>query len=81
MEWIEIKTRPITDEEQELYPYLDCMFDCQVPDVFENVLVTLSDGRIDVDMFDDYGYGGVGFSEYDDDVIAWMPLPVPFRKE
>lgn len=80
MEWIEIKTRPITDEEQELYPYLDFIFDCQLPDVFENVLVTLSDGRIDVDTFDDFGYAGLDFSEHDENVIAWMPLPEPFRK-
>ncbi|MGT2926881.1 hypothetical protein [Streptococcus cuniculipharyngis] len=81
MEWIEIKTRPLTDEEEELYPFADFMFDCPVPDVFENVLVTLGDGRIEVDMFDDYGYSGVDFSEYGGIVIAWKPLPKPFRKE
>ncbi|TWT16439.1 hypothetical protein [Streptococcus sp. sy010] len=80
MEWIKIETRPLTDEEKEINPNLDFMYDCKMPKIGEIVLVTTSYGNVNIDALIDYGYSGIGFSEYDD-VIAWMPLPKPFRKE
>ena len=68
IEWIPIKIRPLTDEEQESYgDEYSFIYDCQLPDDGESVLITLSNSAIDIvefydNEFDDY---------YPEDVVAW----------
>ena len=88
-EWIPIKTRPGTDEEyEEFRQYGDCpredfrVFECRLPDDDQEVLVTTRWGNVCTDIWNrdvDCCY----FENYcdDDDVIAWMPLPKPYKSE
>lgn len=86
--WIPIKTRKLTDaEEQDMLEnsnyYYDCMFDCQLPEDGEEVLVTTSTGDVTVTTFYDEGLDGCYFEFYEDDgdVIAWMPKPKSYKAE
>ena len=90
-EWIEVKTRPCTDEEFEEFkrlfgddierkdfPY----FDCSMPVDGEEILICTS-WDVDKDKCEydpDYGYTLEGRGDWED-VIAWMPSPKPYRKE
>ena len=61
------------------------------PNEFENVLVLLSDGTMDVLQLTDYLdiWGnvkwchavnhGMGYAVSNNDVVAWMPLPEPWK--
>lgn len=89
-EWIEIKTRPLTEEEkadycQEYEYYADeepmFIYDCELPNCEQEVLVTTRGGYVDKTLFcNDYG---CYFEQYEDedDVVAWMPLPYKYVKE
>lgn len=62
------------------------------PNEFEDVLVLLSDGTMDVLQLTDYLdiWGnvkwchavnhGMGYAVSNNDVVAWMPLPEPYEK-
>lgn len=78
-EWIPIKTRPLTEEEKEEYPDYSFMYDCQLPDDGQEVLVTSSCGYVRLDTF--YRDDGCYFEYYCDegDVVAWQPLPEPYK--
>lgn len=88
-QWILIKKRPGTDEEyEEFSQYGDCpredfrVFECPLPDDDQEVLVTTRWGDVCIDTWHrdvDCCY----FEDYsdDDDVIAWMPKPEPYKKE
>ncbi|CAM2760113.1 Uncharacterised protein [Streptococcus acidominimus] len=74
MKWNKLTKRTLTDEEKELYPNCDFMWDGNTPDIGERVLV-FSYGEVEVDTWEDFGANGVGFENYDDEVIYWMSLP------
>jgi hypothetical protein len=85
--WIPTKTRPLTKEEKEHYADLgysedsiDFMYDCPLPHDAEEVLVTTKQGYVTTDTF--YKDDGCYFETYCDvdDVVAWMPLPEPYKK-
>ena len=88
--WIEVTTRPLTEEEKEYYSGLSprwdditFMYDCQLPGDGQEVLITDKYGNVQVDTFIRDDVDGCYF-EYncdEGDVIAWMSLPKPFRKE
>ena len=80
-EWIPIKTRPLTEEEKNDIALEGCefMYDCPLPDDGQEVLVTDRLGYVGIDTF---------FRDYDcyfesncgeEDVLAWMPLPKPYK--
>lgn len=81
-QWIPIKTRPMTEEEKEEigheYAY---MYDCPLPNDGQDVLITDCYGNVEVDTFC-RDYEGVYFETNCDDgeVIAWMPLPEPYKE-
>lgn len=90
-EWIPIKLRPMTEEEvkeQEekwgwtLDDYEKFVFDCPLPDEGQEILIQKIWGvSIDTCEYDpDYGYG---LEENGDwiGVLAWMPLPKPYKEE
>ncbi len=81
--WTPIKTRPMTEEEKEEfeieYPYI---YDCPLPDDGQDVFITTCCGNVEVDTFC-REYEGCYFETNcdDGDVIAWMPLPEPYKAE
>ena len=82
IEWHEIKTRPLTDEEREdpdRPAEYDMILECLLPDDGETVLIS---GKYGVSL-DDFcrDIDGCYFENNDvDDVKAWAHLPKPFEK-
>ena len=88
--WIEITTRPMTDEEYAFYidrvgdaPYEDCcIYTCKMPDDNEEVQISTKWGGIYQDIYH-HDADGSYFEDHDDmdDVTAWRPLPEPFKND
>lgn len=79
--WIPFTRRPMTEEEQEDYPDCTFMFDCDLPEDGEEILI--SSGRfVSLDTFcvDVDGCYLDGGDDIDED-MAWQPLPKPYRAE
>ena len=83
--WIPIKTRPMTEEEKEYYSeYLfegnGLIYECPLPEDGQEVLVTSKYGSVDKTTF--YTDCGNYFENYEDydEVIAWQPLPEPYKE-
>ena len=84
-EWIPVKYHEITDEERRENDYpkeWGTMFDCLMPDDGQDVLITTKAGYVMQDTAYDDG-DGCFLDCYDNwlDVLAWMPLPEPYREE
>ena len=84
--WIPVTTRPLTEEEkQEIEEqgerYCRFMYDCELPDDGQEVLITTSGGYVIGTTFHNEGIDGCYFECYEDegDVKAWMPLPEPYE--
>lgn len=80
-EWIEITYHIPTDEECETYgDEFSYIYDCELPNNGDEVLITTKYGHVTVATFyNDYGAYFEGWED-DDEVVAWMPLPEPFKK-
>lgn len=88
--WIPLKTRPMDEDERkewsEKYGYKleddeAVIYTSQLPDDGQDVLITLRNGNIMFDTFEEDDYGGY-FDECDiEDVVAWMPVPEPWKGE
>lgn len=83
--WIPVKTRPMTEEEKEYYSeYLvdgnGMIYECTLPDDGQEVLITSKFGSIEKTTF--YTDCGNYFENYEDydEVIAWQPLPQPYKE-
>ena len=83
--WIPVKTRPMTEEEKENYSeYLfegdGFIYECPLPDDGQEVLITSKYGSVDKTTF--YTDCSNYFENYEDydEVIAWQPLPEPFKE-
>lgn len=84
-EWIPIKWHDCTDADREKYGFSDdivAVFDCEMPDDDQAILVTTSHGYVNQDVcyIDDGFYLDSGF-DWIDDITAWMPLPAPYQGE
>ena len=83
--WIAVKTRPMTEEEKEYYSeYLfegnGFIYECPLPDDGQEVLITSKYGSVDITTFyTDFGNYFENYEDYDE-VIAWQPLPEPFKE-
>ncbi len=78
--WIPIKTRPLTEEERELFgDKYDFMYEGQLPEDGQDVLITHQNGKVYADTF--YIDEDVYFETYCDEgeVIAWQPFPKPYK--
>jgi len=89
-EWIPIESRPMDNEEYQYYKeHFDydypkeeaIIYCCKLPDDGEEVLVCSECGFIWKDTFSNDQYYGVGFEENGDmdGIVAWMPLPKPYK--
>jgi len=89
-EWIPITYRPMDEEEYEEFrrefgelPVKDRkMFSCPMPDDDQEILVCTSWGGVSQDRceLDEMGYALETNGDWDG-IIAWMPLPEPYKKE
>lgn len=83
-EWIPVSWHEITEEERAENGYpkdWDVYLDCEMPADEEEILITTRYGTVEKDVC--YVDGEFSLdSGYDwiDDVIAWMPLPEPYRE-
>ena len=85
--WIPVKWHEITDEERKENDYPKdwvCYLDSIMPYDGQRILVTTKGGYVELDeCYSDDGRTFSLDSGYDwvDDVIAWMPLPEPYKAE
>ena len=83
--WIPIKWHDCTDEDREKYGFSNdivAVFDCEMPDDGQSILVTTSHGYV----YQDVCYINDGYSldsgwDWIDDIKAWMPIPEPWKGE
>ena len=88
--WIPVKTRPMDEEERAYWSdylvydieYEDAVtFDCQMPEDGQEILTSFRNCvGMDKCEIDDGFYGLEGNGDWDG-VIAWMPLPEPYKGE
>ena len=91
-DWIPVTYRAMTEEEEKdacerlgvdhLEDYEKRMFTCQLPEDGQEILISTHWG-VSLDTCDidpDYGYGLENNGDWDG-VLAWMPLPEPYKKE
>ena len=89
--WIPIKSRPMTEEERREWSErlgYDLEYDeaviytSQLPGNGEDVLVCTKYGRVYIDTFYD-DEGGCYFDDNGDmdGIVAWMPLPEPYKED
>lgn len=83
-EWVEIKTRSLTEEEKQEYEdeseWYEFMYDCELPDHGQEVLIQLHYGIALTTFYTDMGCYFENYED-EDDVLAWMPLPKEFVKD
>ena len=89
--WIPITYRPMNDEEKKYYEErtgydtedLEKLLNCPLPEDGETVLITDWSGHVETDTFFKDDNDGCYFECNSDieDVIAWMPLPEPYKSE
>lgn len=80
--WIPITYHETTpDDGIDMNEYPLC-FDCLMPDDGQDVLITTKIGYVEKDVccIDDGFYLDSGY-DWTEDVVAWMPLPEPYREE
>ena len=81
--WISVKYHVMTEEERKAGGFSNDIvyyLDCKMPDDEQEIIVT--DGRhvwVDTCIVND-GYALDSGHDWIEDVIAWMPLPEPFRE-
>ena len=88
--WIPITYRPMDEEEYEDFKKEfgelpiehRKMFSCPMPEDDQEILICTSWGWVSQDRceIDEYGYALETQGDWDG-VIAWMPLPEPYKKE
>jgi hypothetical protein len=84
--WVPIKLRELTKDEKPIYknmPYVSetMIYDCPLPEDGQDVLITTNRGEVVHDYFVSDVVDGCFFENWYDvgDVVAWMPLPEPYK--
>lgn len=81
--WIPVKYHELTEKERKECLFsadIKYMIDCKLPDDEQEIIV--SDGRhvwVDTCIVDD-GYTLDSGHDWIEDVVAWMPMPEPYRE-
>ena len=83
-EWIPVSWHEITEAEraENGYPKDWVVFmDCEMPSDEEEILVTTRYGRVEKDVcYEDGEFSLDSGYDWIDDVVAWMPLPEPYKE-
>lgn len=81
--WIPIKYHEITEIERKENGYpKDWVYflDCEMPQDGQEILVQAKNGEIRWDVcYEDDGFSLDSGWDWKDDIIAWMPLPEPYK--
>lgn len=85
-EWIPIKWHKVTDEEREREGYskeITFMLDGSMPSDEQEILICLKNGYVEKDTcyYEEDGYSTDNGYDWIEDIVAWMPLPEPYRAE
>ena len=84
-DWIPVKYREITEDERKENGYpKDWVYflDCEMPSDDQEILVQARNGTIRWDVcYEDDGYSLDSGWDWKDDIVAWMPLPEPYRED
>lgn len=75
--WYEVKTRPLTEEEQDQHPTWDMMVEGAIPQEGEEILVATKRGHVFLDtcLYDyDEGYYLDSGNDWDE-ILAWTSMP------
>ena len=81
--WIPVKYHVITEQEREEGCFSEDIvyyLDCKMPDEYQEIIAT--DGKYvwaDICIVND-GFALYSGNDWIEDVIAWMPLPEPYRE-
>ena len=85
MEWFPFITRERTEEEKKnkaKYTDAGLFINPPIPQDDERVLVTTKDGRVEFATFHSFKDGYSYFlNENVENVVAWMPMPEPYKPE
>lgn len=88
-EWVKITKRPMDEDERKEWSQRlgfainkEAMICSSLPDDGDRVLVCYKSGFIEIDTFRNE-YEGCYFEENEDmdGIVAWMPLPEPWKGE
>ena len=89
-QWIPVKTRPMDAEERAYFEehtgteFNDedaVMFDCEMPDDGQDILVTYKSGYVGTDTCDCDDFMGLEGNGDWDGIVAWMPYPKPWKEK
>ena len=84
-EWIPVKWHEITDEEREREGYPKdwvVHIDCEMPCDEQEILVQTKSGYIRWDVcYQDGEFSLDSGWDWIEDIVAWMPLPKPYRED
>lgn len=84
-EWIPVKWHYITDEEREREGYPKdwaVHLDCEMPVDEQEILVTTKHGYVEKDVCHEDGCFSLDSGwDWMEDIVAWMPLPKPYKAE
>lgn len=85
-QWIPVEYHEITEEERQENNYpADWYFyiDSPMPEYGQEILITTIGGNVEKDTCYNDGDGYYTDNGYDwcEDIIAWMPLPEPYKKD
>ena len=82
--WIPLKWHEVTEEERAEKGYSDdivAVFDCEMPEDNQEILVTTTHGYVNQDVcYIDDGFSLDSGWDWIEDVVAWMPMPKPWRE-
>lgn len=76
-DWKKLTVRELTEEEKDFFgERVSTIWEGTTPELDEEVLVYTASSGVTTDTWVDYG-NGVGFENYDDEVIYWTSFPEP----
>lgn len=82
--WIPVKWHEITDEEREQEGYPKdwvIHIDCEMPCDEQEILVQTKSGYVSRDVcYEDGEFSLDSGWDWIEDIVAWMPLPEPYRE-
>lgn len=83
-QWVLIKWHDCTDKDIEKYGFSNdivAVFDCDMPSDGQEILVTTTHGYVEKDVcYIDEGFSLDSGYDWIEDIIAWMPLPEPYKE-
>ena len=80
--WIPFRVRELTEEEKQMHPDWLFMYDCQIPEVNQEILISVLGAKyehVQTDVWTEFGLDGCW--TIPDEAVAWMPMPEEYKEE